>query len=123
MRIKNDPVTNSSSTSYVIAIPNDFEVNEKTKLSSYDIDDLCDEFDCEEDEAIKKLNEKIQSYKSGASISEYEDPLIFRTLQSIIQYNKESILYIAGFDTSSDAGEIRILNISKLKNDLEKFAQ
>lgn len=99
MKLKGDFITNSSSTSYVVFIPEDFQ------LKSFDeLDMPYDNFDEEDDdEILKKVREGIELVKNGDHICECEDFGLNRQLAHICRENN---FVLTDLDGGSDSGVV-----------------
>jgi len=67
MKIKSDLVTNSSSTSYLVHIPDSFDINNFLALIETDDENLSKE------ELIEKVKEEITYLKQSGSVHEYDN--------------------------------------------------
>jgi hypothetical protein len=99
LKLKGDFITNSSSTSYVVFIPEGF------KVKSFDeLDMPYDSFDEEDDdEILKKVNDGIEAVKNGDHICESEDYGVNRQLSHICRENNFVLTDVEG---SSDYGVV-----------------
>ena len=99
MRIRNGFVSNSSSSSFVVIIPKNFE------LPKIDYETL-DEFSVNEEDVINAFNR----LKNGDMIFEEDDDGVFNILEDIL-----SDFILHEFSTSGGEGFIEMADIQKVK--------
>ena len=124
MKIRNGFVSNSSSSSFVVLLPEDFDIEEYVKnnigkMSSYFIGDIIEYFenefedDMDEDNfAINKTIELVKLFKTKKNLYSYDDHMEINFISQILN---EYI--IASFDTSSDDGFCQLME----KSDIDKI--
>jgi len=101
MKIKNDFVTNSSSTSYIVCIPESYKFSKKIiedNINSYDIGDY-DSID----EILISANELLEKIKSGTEISLGDDDTYSYELIRMVSELIPDDLVIAGIDSKEDS--------------------
>lgn len=121
MLLKLDFVTNSSSTSYVVFIPNNF-IFDRDKLEqatenfyNFDVENINNEF-------IGKFNQILNNVKENGGVLTQEDwngieeKAVAAYLVDFLP--KEYIL--SSFDTQSEQGYVIVLDKKRIKNLLEK---
>ena len=122
MKIRTGFVSNSSSSSFVCLLPEDWMPTDE-ELSKNIENYISGEMSWalrggEEDEdkqALVKIKKAVETLKSGGSVNENNDfggRLEFFILNELIPRK----YIIASFDVSSDRGEIQGLEIKKIKN-------
>lgn len=121
MKIKLDFITNSSSTAYVVMIPDNFNVVESLakilNTNSYQ-DDLYEYCDDDEPKFIEQISENISNLINGEDLWGYDTPC-FSTTQEILE--KEDLI-IASVDISSDGdGQITPANTKIIKKLQQRF--
>jgi hypothetical protein len=118
MKIKQDFITNSSSTGHVVSIPKDFNANQEDILKyfeshEHDIDIDDDENKWEKTRIIAEFEECIELLKSGDNIWCYGDEgcdlRIYSTILDICSYND---FILISYDSSGD-GNNRIDGIKE----------
>jgi len=103
MKIKLDFITNSSSTAYVVMMPDNFNIVESlAKISNQSIyqDDLYEYCDDDKAKFIEQISENISNLLNGEELWGYDTPC-FCTTQEILE--KEDFI-IAMVNISSDGG-------------------
>ncbi len=117
MKVKSDFITNSSSTSYVICLPDKITDELLEKLFEKVIDNGDDELN-DEDQLLEERKDEIKNWikclEAGKELWREEDPSIFDSLTKLAE---EQDWIIDEKDTSSEAGQITALS----KKDLEKI--
>jgi hypothetical protein len=119
LKLKGDFVTNSSSTSYVVFIPEDFEIK-----SFDDLENPYDNFDEEDDDEILEIvRVGLKRVKEGDTLYEEDDYSILSLLKDICNKNGFVLDMI---DTDSDRGVLsgitkeaieKVLNWKDKKNE------
>ncbi len=103
MKIKGDFVTNSSSTSYMVYIPNHFHEEDFMHLiKESDIQEVIDCSDKEEKEIFKLIKENIEMLKNKGIIRHY-DNVVFWVVRQILS---ELDLVVAKDDTCNSYDDI-----------------
>jgi uncharacterized protein YeeX (DUF496 family) len=110
MKIRTGFVSNSSSSSFVVLLPKDWEPTDKELLKN-----MADFID--EKLALEEVKKAIKSLKNGGSISEQEDHVEFRVLEALIPDD----YIVTSFDVSSGDGEIQGLDVAKVKKILKNI--
>jgi len=129
MKLKSDFVTNSSSTSYIVYIPDRFDIEKCLNvLKSKDSFNYFDDYfnnnynDSDDlDKAIEYYMDEILNifmyFKDGSSLEEIDiDCNIYNEIVEIIRDNK-FVLNI--FDADSEHGYILDINSSKYRNQMD----
>jgi hypothetical protein len=125
MKIKLDFITNSSSTTYVVCIPNDFVIDVPDFIDSeYYEETIDDEEDLTEDIVLKGLNLILDKLRTSGMI--WEDDTILDTqvpgLHIMSDIMEKNDFVINAIDSGSDDGKIiyltdkQIEKIMKLKS-------
>lgn len=98
MKIKTDFVTNSSSTAYVVLIPNAFYADEAELQKEYN--EVTSEHEASPDEILyKEIPECIELLKEGESLTQEYDNCIFYTVLGICENHG---FLLATMDTSGE---------------------
>jgi hypothetical protein len=116
MKIRNGFVSNSSSSSFVILLPENFDINkfvdenigkfDLSRLSEDEEDDIDDLETFEND----KLKDILNKFISTGSLCEYDEYDEFRVVSDVL-----SDYVIGGVDVSSDCGIVELADIEKIK--------
>ena len=113
MKIKSDLVTNSSSTAYVVFIPENFEITDE-EIKNVIIESYEEDFDPNDFESVKKslLNE-LKDLKNGHDVfyDEWDKYNMFEPLSRIFE---DKNLVIAVIDVPSESGSIVGVTSSKI---------
>lgn len=109
MKLKHCFVTNSSSTSYIVFIPDSFKASHEDIMDLYSeqIDGYFDEVD--EQKLVEDINEKIEGLKCGERVWEYDEYVAFSIISGLCSYHD---FILDSLDVSSDGAGI-ITNIKK----------
>ena len=112
MKVKLSFVTNSSSTSYIVFIPNTFKPSPDDIIDTYShrLDGGWFE-ECNEDEIVKKVLEKIEDLKCGEIIYEYDTYEEYAIISDLCNHHD---FILASVDISSD-GNGTITNVKREK--------
>ena len=111
MKIRNGFVSNSSSSSYLVVIPEKFDVKEFLNKKNIDIENL--DFEVEN---IDELIEKINGYINEGKIWECENYEEFYWISDLF-----SDMVLTGFDVSSDSGTIIFKKDTEIINKIDKI--
>lgn len=114
MKIKSDFITNSSSTAYIVAIPNDFEPDQEDILEKFKYHYIYKEHEeWPETQVLSEVEECIKILKKGDNLWSYGD----EGTDSRIFYTIADICNDGGFVLSifemSDEGNTRIQGITE----------
>ena len=111
MKVKFSFVTNSSSTAYIVFIPDNFKASRKDIMDIYseELEGYYDELN--EDDIVKEINEKIEDLKFGETIWEYDEYMAYAIIRGLCSYHD---FILTSLDVSSD-GNGTITNIKKEK--------
>jgi len=119
MKIKLDFVTNSSSTTYIVCIPDNFSISLQDVERSDNFEDLVEEEDLKPFEVISGLNENLKEMKNHGIM--WQDDALPGTrcsalyiMTDIMEQNK---FVIRRLDSGSDDGKI----ICFTKNEIEQI--
>ena len=107
MKIRTGFISNSSSSSFVVLLPEDWNPTDEDLLK--DIGDYTNE-ESEEKQALEDLRKAIETLRSGGSIVEQDLNMEFGILNDVIPRD----YVVASFDVSSDCGEIQGLDMAKV---------
>jgi len=122
MKIKNDFITNSSSTSYVVCIPDNFkfELNNEKIIGSenYDIiefDDFEGDFETEgfDERVILELNKMLDSLRQGGDVFNWGEYGYSPIMSTLIQALPDKYV-MQKIDSGSDRGGVWGIKKSKI---------
>ena len=116
MKIKSDFVTNSSSTSYLVYIPEKFDINNFTNLilESSDIDDYLEDDESKE-EFLDRFKEEFNYLLASGSSYQYDN----RFYYMLVDLFEKLELNVESWDTSSENGMIINVNSNEIKKSIE----
>lgn len=111
MKVKFSFVTNSSSTAYIVFIPDTFKASHKDIMDifSVDLEGYYDELN--ENDIVKEIHEKLEELKGGKTIWEYDEYMAFAIIRDLCEQHD---FVLTSIDVSSD-GNGTITNIQKEK--------
>ena len=107
MKIKSDFVTNSSSTSYIVCIPEKFDIDMFISLLS-DMDEIDNK-----ELFYNKIKDVVKELKDYGTLDQYENELEFYRLSDLLS---ELELDVLSYDSPSDCGVIININCQKFRN-------
>jgi len=123
MKIRNGFVSNSSSSSFVVLLPKNFDAKDFVdkninKLDSYIAEDILDNFEYEGDDEDGFVKEKtieiINKFIKHKSVYQYDDGCDMSVIESLLED-----YVIASMDVSSDSGCGVLLNTDKVEKILK----
>jgi hypothetical protein len=120
MKIRQGFVSNSSSSSFVVYVPKNFELTDEIMEIAIN---TADEIDIDDENELNTFKENvvyaIDSLKSGKSIHEYDiDYDVFNSVYEILEKNN---LIVTSINGGPDDGKIVGLSETKVKQIMEKF--
>jgi hypothetical protein len=115
MKVRNGFVSNSSSSSFVIVLPDNFDTEKldySKALGKLDVDFFGEDIgDLSDKDIIERLKLAVKNFISSGFFCEAEDRDFIEILREFF-----SDYEIASFDTGPDQGEIIIANNKKIKS-------
>jgi hypothetical protein len=118
MKRKLDFVTNSSSTSYLVFMPDNFEIRKFKDMiltrCEADLRDYCDGLPLEE--GLEKFFKEFDDFINSGDFYQYEHDFSFYLMSSILN---ELELIITEESTGSDDGSIQNLNVKVIRDKIE----
>lgn len=116
MKIKQDFVTNSSSTSYVVYIPENFDIDDWIRKKS-ELFEFHDE-ESPNQSIVKKIVEKL---KHGEQVWQDDVDRSFNSYNFVYDLFQELGMILKDTDTSSESGRMINIGTCKIKQQMNKI--
>jgi len=111
MKIRTAFVSNSSSSSYVVLFPKNFDIN-SIDISSFQQRNY---FDGSDEEVMEKLREAYNQLISNGEVYQYDNYQLFDVLSSLFTEEPYRGYVIGGFETGPDGGSISLADMDKVR--------
>jgi len=119
MKIRRDFVTNSSSTGYIVAIPNDFYIDQEDALTKFKYHDSHRDEEWHETQILSEVEECIETLKEGDNLWNWSDEATdHRVFYTIADICEEQGFTLCVFEMSNE-GNTRIQGLSE--EDMNKW--
>ena len=115
MKIKTSFVTNSSSTSYILYLPE--SLNQEDVFKEFEDDGIFEDMNLKEED-FEEIKSFISSIFSGSPVyKEYDNNIDFEIREDICKYFEQ--FQIIGVDGSSGAGMMVNMNVPRYQQKIE----
>lgn len=111
MKVKMDYITNSSSTSYLVYIPDNFEVSNFSELLIEQSQDVLPYYS--KDQILELISNTFINWQNNecSTIYEYDNILLFSVIVKICE---ELELIVSSWESGPDDGQVRNLNNERI---------